>query len=130
MIRATIKQLEQRCAERGYTLEQVYECIAHQNTDGTIMVDATHPKYPHRKVISQKPGQSDITPKVQPARKYLGDYIGDGLASIGITPKRVSNMVGSDCGCDKRKKKLNELHKKALNIMRPKNAERVDNKKT
>jgi hypothetical protein len=122
MIRATVKQLEQRCAERGYTLEQVYECIVQQNADGSIMVDTKSPKYPHPRVISNKPGESDITPKVKPARRYLGDVIGDGLASIGITPERVSNIVGSDCGCNKRKEKLNELHKKALNIMRPKNA--------
>lgn len=120
MIKATIKQLEQRCAERGYTLEQVYECIVQQNADGTIMVDTKSPKYPHPRVISQNPGQIDITPKAEKKRKYLGDHIGDGLAAVGITPERVSKLVGGDCGCNQRKEKINELHKKALNIMRPK----------
>ena len=130
MIRATVKQLEQRCAERGYTLEQVHECIVQQNTDGTIMVDTKSPKYPHPKVISQQPGQLIAVAKPAPAQKFLGDHIGDGLASIGITPERVSKLVGGDCGCNSRKKKLNELHKKALNIMRPNNAKQVDSEKT
>ena len=103
MIKATLKQLEDRATERGYTLEQVRGCIVEQLADGFVLVNENHKKYPH-------------------AKKYLGDKIADGLAALGITPQRVSKLMGGDCGCNKRKEKLNELHKKALNLMRSKNA--------
>ena len=111
MIKATLKQLEEKATERGYTLEQVRGCISKTLPDGALMIDETHKKYPHKK-------------------KFLGDRIADGLASVGITPERVSKILGGDCGCNSRKAKLNELHKKALNIMRPKNAKQVGNQKT
>ena len=40
----------------------------------------------------------------------LGDYVAAGLSAVGITPARVSAVLGvKDCGCKKRQAKLNEL---------------------
>lgn len=81
--------LEQRAAERGYTLEQVAPCIVSQDGN-TITVDETHAAYPR-----QRPG--------------LGDIVASGLSAVGITKERVSKLLGRDCGCPKRQEALNEL---------------------
>ena len=41
-------QFEQRCRERGYTLDEVRPCIVSEDGD-TITVDETHPAYPRAK---------------------------------------------------------------------------------
>ena len=44
------------------------------------------------------------------AKAGLGDIVAAGLSAVGITPARVSAVLGvKDCGCKKRKAKLNEL---------------------
>ena len=91
--------LEQRAAERGYTWQQVSQCIVSQDGD-TITVDETHAAYPRA-----KPG--------------LGDMVASGLSAVGITKERVSKLVGGDCGCNKRQRKLNELGHKYLGIGSP-----------
>ena len=53
MIRCRLTHLEQRCRERGYTLEQVRPCIVSEDGD-LITVDETHPSYPR----APKPGVS------------------------------------------------------------------------
>lgn len=45
MISCHIIHLEQRCRERGYTLEQATPCIVSRNGD-RITVDELHPAYP------------------------------------------------------------------------------------
>jgi hypothetical protein len=55
MIRCRLHHLEQRCRQRGYTLEQVRPCIVSRDGD-QITVDETHPAYPRA-----KPGVSLIT---------------------------------------------------------------------
>lgn len=92
MIQCNIANLEQRCQERGYTLDEVRPCIVSEEGD-TITVDETHPAYPR-------------------ARPGLGDMVASGLSSIGITKERVSKLAGGDCGCAKRQKALNELGRK------------------
>ena len=48
-----------------------------------------------------------------PAGPGLGDMVAAGLAAVGITPERVSKVLGvKDCGCGKRKQALNELGRK------------------
>ena len=42
-------------------------------------------------------------------RPGLGDMVAAGLAAVGITPERVSAVIGKDCGCAKRKQALNDL---------------------
>ena len=94
MINCKRSHLIQRCRERGYTYEEVSECVVHENGDDLI-VDENHVAYPRHK---------------KPAG--LGDLVARGLSSIGITPERVSRLTGKPCGCNKRKQHLNELGKK------------------
>jgi hypothetical protein len=89
MIRCHLHHLEQRCRQRGYTLDEVRPCIVTQDGD-QITVDETHPAYPRA-----KPG--------------LGDMVAAGLAAVGITKERVSKAIGKPCGCAKRQERLNEL---------------------
>ena len=44
-----------------------------------------------------------------PPRPGLGDMVSAGLAAVGITPERVSKVLGRPCGCKERAAKLNEL---------------------
>ena len=90
MIRCQRHHLEQRAAERGYTWEQVAPCIVAEDGD-TITVDENHPAYP-------RPG--------------LGDAVAAGLSAVGITPERVSKVIGKPCGCNKRKRALNQVGRK------------------
>jgi len=39
----------------------------------------------------------------------LGDMVSAGLAAVGITPERVSHVLGRPCKCKERAAKLNEL---------------------
>ena len=48
MIRCRLYHLEQRCRERGYTLDEVRPCIVAEDGD-TITVDETHAAYPRAK---------------------------------------------------------------------------------
>jgi hypothetical protein len=48
MIRCHRRHLEERCRQRGYTLEQVAACIVSQDGD-QITVDEKHPAYPRAK---------------------------------------------------------------------------------
>jgi hypothetical protein len=92
MITCRLADLEQRCRERGYTLDEVRPCIVSEDGD-VITVDETHASYPRA-----KPG--------------LGDMVASGLSAIGITKERVSKLAGGDCGCAKRQAALNELGRK------------------
>lgn len=63
--------------------------------------------YPCRKMdvtsdaLALRCGQTD--------RPGLGDMVSAGLAAVGITPERVSKVLGRPCGCKERAAKLNEL---------------------
>ena len=92
MIRGRFVNFEKRVRERGYTLEQVQECIIERDGE-FVTVDETHEAYPH-------------------PRRGLGDMVADGLAAIGITKERVSRVTGKPCGCAKRQQALNELGRK------------------
>lgn len=92
MISCHLEHLEQRCRERGYTLDEVRACIVSQDGE-EITVDETHPAYPH-------------------PRLGLGDMVKAGLSAIGITEERVSAVIGRPCGCSERAEKLNEIGRK------------------
>ena len=92
MITGRRTAFEDRCRERGYTLEQVRPCIVSEDGD-FITVDETHAAYPRA-----KPG--------------LGDMVKAGLSAIGITEERVSKAIGRPCGCSKRAEALNALGRK------------------
>lgn len=93
MIRCRLHHLEQRCRQRGTTLDAVRACIVKQDGD-EIEVDETHPAYPR-------------------ARRGLGDMVADGLAAVGITKDRVQRVASAvgikDCGCAKRQAALNRV---------------------
>lgn len=90
MIECLMRNLEERCRQRGYTLDQVRACIVSQDGD-RIVVDETHAAYPRPRV-------------------GLGDMVSAGLSAIGITPERVSQALGvKDCGCRKRAEALNRI---------------------
>jgi hypothetical protein len=84
--------LEERCQERGYTLEQVMGCVVSQDGD-VWTIDPDHKSYPRT-----KPG--------------LGDRVEGVLKSVGITQGRVSRLIGRPCGCEGRKKLLNNVGKR------------------
>jgi hypothetical protein len=58
MIQCSLRQLEARCRQRGYTLEEVRPCIASEDGD-RITVDVDHPAYPRE----PKPGFVPTKPR-------------------------------------------------------------------
>lgn len=48
----------------------------------------------------------------QPRKPGLGDMVSAGLAAVGITPERVSKVLGRPCGCKERAAKLTEWGRK------------------
>lgn len=89
MIRCKLRHLQARCRERGYTLDEVRACIVSQDDDD-LVVDEMHPAYPR-----DRPG--------------LGDMVASGLAAVGITKERVSQVLGKPCNCPARQAALNRL---------------------
>lgn len=87
MITGRRSQFESRCRQRGYTLDQVMPCVVSQDGD-LWTVDESHPAYPH-------------------PRRGLGDLVHAGLQAVGITPARVSRLLGRPCGCNRRRQLLN-----------------------
>ena len=90
-----------RCVQRGYTWDEITPCLLKDLGDGWYEVDVDHPSYPRQ----QKVG-------AEPIKIGLGDMVAAGLSAIGITKKRVSSVVGGDCGCQKRQEALNALGRK------------------
>jgi hypothetical protein len=94
MIKCLITDLEQRCKQRGYEIKEVWPCVVSQ--DGNeIVVNENHPAYP---ALKRPPG--------------LGDLVASGLKRAGITPERITQILGKPCGCNERRKKLNALGRK------------------
>lgn len=109
MIKCSLQQLEARCNQRGYTLDEVAACIVSRDGD-TITVDETHSAYPH-------------------PRKGLGDHVADGLAAVGITKERVSRLTGKkDCGCKKRQELLNKIGQRVVDFVRGNNGNQLDDR--
>lgn len=51
MIRCSLKHLQARCRERGYSLDDVRGCIIKQDGD-RLLVDESHPAYPAKRQSS------------------------------------------------------------------------------
>ncbi len=49
-------------------------------------------------------------------RPGLGDMVAAGLSAVGITPERVSAVIGGPCGCEERKEALNDWGRDHLGI--------------
>lgn len=103
---------EMQVKARQLTDEQVQQLLIEHDGEN-VKIDETHPAWCS-----------------SCSKKKLGDRVADGLAAFGITPERVSKIMGRDCGCKKRKQKLNELHDKAANLWSSINGKQVDNQKT
>lgn len=88
MIACHRNHLAARCRQRGYTLEEVRECIVRQ--DGNqLLVDPSHPAYPRM----SKPGfEVETLPFVQPGP---GAHLKRLLGRIGIT-------ASPTCSCNAR----------------------------
>lgn len=97
MIKCKPEHLKSRCRERGFTLAEVMPCVVSTENDFWI-VDPDHPAYPRERRTVRTP-----------PRPGLGDMVSAGLAAVGITPERVSRVLGRPCGCKERAAKLNEL---------------------
>lgn len=44
-----------------------------------------------------------------PKRKGLGDIVEEALTKIGITSDKITELIGRDCGCKRRREKMNRL---------------------
>jgi hypothetical protein len=61
------------------------------------------------------PSSSTPIAKCRP-RPGLGDMVAAGLSAVGITPERVSAVIGGPCGCEQRKEALNDWGRDHLGI--------------
>ena len=89
--------LEQRCRERGHTLDEVRACIVSEDGD-QITVDETHPAYPAK----PKPGFVPPQPKaaIPPAQANgPGAELKKLLGRIGI-------VATPNCSCNARAKRM------------------------
>ena len=94
MIEIERKMFESFCALEEWPIDLAKDAIV-KETNTMIFLDnsklPTHPQLRHRRGLG------------------LGDLVAKILAALGITPKRVSKMLGRSCGCNKRKQKLNQV---------------------
>lgn len=99
-MRLHINDVLARAHQRGYTHDEIRDCLVDDLGGGWFEVDTSHESYPKH--------QRDIVKN----RMGLGDYITTALSAIGITEERVSKAIGRPCGCSKRAEALNQLGRK------------------
>lgn len=103
-MRLFVRDLMERCIERGYSWDEIEPCIRGDLGGGWLDVDTGHPSYPR-------------APKaVVPASAGLGDLVAASLARIGITKDFVSKAIGRPCGCQERQAAMNEFGAKYLGL--------------
>jgi len=61
-------------------------------------------------------GAAALPRGVLPPRPGLGDMVGSGLAAVGITKERVSQVLGRPCGCQERQAALNKIGHEYLGL--------------
>jgi hypothetical protein len=99
MILCKLRHLEQRCRERGYTLDQARPCIVRQDGD-RIMVDETHPAYPSRRQGLPEPEISQSTAPMKPPGP--GSELKSMLQMLGI-------RASDHCSCNSRAKYMDDM---------------------
>lgn len=83
LVACTLAQLESRCRERGYTLDDARPCVVSQNGD-RLVVDTEHPAYPH----ARGPGQE---------LKKLLRRLGIHASPSCPCPRRAAQMNAKGC---------------------------------
>lgn len=111
MTTTNIKNLEDRCRQRGYTLDEVAACIVSRDGD-TITVDVDHPDYPWQ----PKPGFTPTTPEPSPpaATHGPGTELKKLLKKVGITASPTCSCNArartmDQWGCDKCEERVDEI---------------------
>lgn len=102
MITGSRIQFEERYLQRGYSLEEVRECIVSVSDDQyTVTVDETHPAYPRE----PKPGflqpQDKTASQTPPSTSGPGTELKKLLSKIGIT-------ATPNCSCNARARRMDE----------------------
>lgn len=108
MTTTNIKNLEARCRQRGYTLDEVAACIVSRDGD-MVTVDVDHPAYPRQ----PKPGFTPTTAAPAPTHGP-GTELKKLLKKVGITASpncscnaRARTM--DQWGCDKCEERIDEI---------------------
>ena len=94
MIKTHKNNLIMRCKERGFTLEEVMDCVVEQNGDIWV-IDENHPKYPKSPKIVEKP-------KVEIVPEGPGTELKKLLKLIGITST-------PNCSCNAKANIMNQM---------------------
>lgn len=97
MITCDKKYLEERCRERGYSLEEVMPCVVAQDGDQWT-IDILHMSYPRSPKV---PAAQDGLHAPPPETKGPGAEMKKLLAKIGITS-------APDCQCNARARHMDE----------------------
>jgi hypothetical protein len=71
------------------------------------MGNPTHPETPL--FLSEDFDALSFLKKDDPTTTGLGDIVHIALASVGITPERVSDWLGSPCNCEERRQRMNQI---------------------
>lgn len=90
MIQCKMHHLEERCAERGYTLDEVRPCIVAEAGD-TITVDPSHPAYPREKPLG-------ILRKVSNFAKSAARHVSEG--GPRCTDEQIAERYAVCQGCE------------------------------
>jgi hypothetical protein len=99
MIRCRLRELEGRCRQRGYTLDEVRACIVSEDGD-TVTIDVDHPAYPR----TPKPGfqpRRELPPLTQRVANFaasVADHIAAGMPRA--TDEQIAERFAICQGCE------------------------------
>lgn len=96
MINCTIDHLLSKCIQRGYTIEEVQDCIVKKDGDN-IVVDENHPSYPR----NPKNANTYISSQ-QSSANGPGTELKKLLSKIGIS-------ASPNCSCNRRAEIMNKM---------------------
>lgn len=131
MIQCTVANLEHRCRERGYTLDEVRPCIVSEDGD-TITVDETHPAYPRARPGPVETATAVVHPHGHPCKcgtelkALLKDWLGieaGPTCSCSSMARRMDSLGPDWCESDQGMAAI-------LDVMRAEHAKRWEAGKT
>lgn len=121
IISCNIKHLKARCEQRGYSLEEVKDCIVSRDGDN-INVDIDHPSYPRYPKSSSEINGPSLIEKAKNFAKAAMDHVKAGMPiasdeeiekrfSICQTCEFLKNNACTKCGCpvNREKKFISKL---------------------